>query len=74
MARLIARRSRSERLPPLAAAVSVGAESNQSLMEEIADIGGGEHFFAGENVEEYSAQLAEIFRRLGGTRPVQLIR
>lgn len=55
-------------------AVSVGAESNQSLMEEIADIGGGEHFFAGENVEEYSEQLAEIFRRLGGTRPVQLIR
>lgn len=55
-------------------AVSVGSESNQSLMEQIADIGKGEHFHAEGSIEEYSAQLADIFRRLGGTRPVQLIR
>jgi len=55
-------------------AVSVGAEGNQSLMQQIADIGHGEHFHAEGSIEEYSAQLAEIFRRLGGTRPVELIR
>jgi hypothetical protein len=55
-------------------AVSVGSESNQSLMEQIADIGKGEHFHAEGSIEEYSAQLADIFRRLSGTRPVELIR
>lgn len=55
-------------------AVSVGAEANQSLMGQIADIGHGEHFHAEGSIEEYSGQLAEIFRRLAGTRPVELIR
>jgi Flp pilus assembly protein TadG len=55
-------------------AVSVGAESNQSLMQQIADIGNGEWFHAGGSIEEYSAELADIFIRLGGTRPVELIR
>ncbi len=55
-------------------AVSVGSDSNQSLMQQIADIGNGEHFHAEGTIEEYSAQLADIFRRLGGTRPVELIR
>lgn len=55
-------------------AVSVGAESNPSLMQQIADLGHGEHFHAEGSIEEYSAQLAEIFIRLGGTRPVELIR
>jgi len=54
-------------------AVSVGSGSNQSLMEEIADIGQGEHFHAEGSVEEYSAQLSDIFWRLGGIRPVQLV-
>jgi Mg-chelatase subunit ChlD len=55
-------------------AVSVGSESNQSLMQQIADIGHGEHFHAEGSIEEYSQQLADIFIRLGGTRPVELIR
>ncbi len=54
-------------------AVSVGFGADQSLMSQIADIGRGEHFHAEGSIEEYSAQLAEIFRRLGGTRPVELI-
>lgn len=54
-------------------AVSVGFSADQSLMSQIADIGRGEHFHAEGSIEEYSAQLAEIFRRLGGTRPVELI-
>lgn len=55
-------------------AVSVGAGADQSLMQDIADIGHGEHFHAGGSVEEYSAELTEIFQRLGGQRPVELIR
>ena len=55
-------------------AVSVGAGADQSLMQDIADIGHGEHFHAGGSVEEYSAELTEIFLRLGGQRPVELIR
>lgn len=54
-------------------AVSVGADSNADLMEQIADIGSGEHFHAEGSIEEYSAQLAEIFGRLAGRRPVELI-
>ncbi|MGB0715669.1 MAG: VWA domain-containing protein [Phycisphaerae bacterium] len=54
-------------------AVSVGSGANQELMQQIADIGQGEHFHAEGTIEEYSAQLTEIFRTLGGTRPVELI-
>ncbi len=54
-------------------AVSVGANSDQSLMDEIADIGQGEHLHVEGSIEEYSAGLAEIFERLGGKRPVELI-
>jgi hypothetical protein len=43
-------------------------------MEEIADIGHGEHFHAEGSIEQYSAQLAEIFQQLGSQRPVELIR
>ncbi|MFQ5414436.1 MAG: VWA domain-containing protein [Phycisphaerae bacterium] len=55
-------------------AVSVGADANQALMQQIADVASGEHFHAEGSVEEYSAQLAEIFQTLAGTRPVELIR
>ena len=54
-------------------AVSVGAGANTSLMEEIAEIGSGEHFHAVGSIEEYSEQLEDIFRRLSGKRPVELI-
>ncbi len=54
-------------------AVSVGADSNTDLMQQIADITNGEHFHAEGSIEEYSAELAEIFGRLAGRRPVELI-
>lgn len=54
-------------------AVSVGADANQSLMQQIADIGSGEHFHAEGSIEQYSAQLEQIFYTIGGRRPVQLI-
>jgi len=53
--------------------VSVGADSDQELMQEIASIGQGEHFHASGPIEDYSAQLDEIFAELGGKRPVMLI-
>lgn len=55
-------------------AISVGADSNPNLMQQIADIGQGEHFHASGTVEEYSEQLQVIFERIAGRRPVELIR
>lgn len=54
--------------------VSVGYGADRNLMQEIATIGAGEHFYAAGSPVEYTAQLEEIFRTLGGTRPVALIR
>ena len=54
-------------------AVSAGVSANQSLMQEIADIASGEHFRAEGTIDQYSDRLAEIFRCLGGKRPVELI-
>lgn len=54
-------------------AVSVGSDCNIDLMDEIADIGYGEHFHAEGSIDEYSEQLEEIFEKLGGKRPVELI-
>jgi Flp pilus assembly protein TadG len=54
-------------------AVSVGSNANTSLMDQIAEMGSGEHFHAEGSIEEYSDQLREIFETLGGRRPVELI-
>ncbi|MCP4591611.1 MAG: VWA domain-containing protein, partial [bacterium] len=54
-------------------AVSVGAFADTDLMEDIAELGGGEHFHATGSIQTYSDQLDEIFRHLGGARPVALI-
>lgn len=53
--------------------VSVGVNADRSLMQEIAAIGGGIEFYAAGNPQEYTEQLQDIFRQLGGKRPVQLI-
>lgn len=55
-------------------AVSVGSDSDTALMEQIAEIGRGEHFHAEGTIDAYSDQLEAIFKKLGGTRPVELIR
>ncbi len=54
--------------------VSVGADSDQSLMDDIAALGGGVHLHTEGSIEEYSTELRQIFSILGGTRPVELIR
>lgn len=54
-------------------AVSVGAASNVDLMDQVAEIGQGEHFHAEGSIEEYSDELEDIFGRLGAKRPVELI-
>jgi Flp pilus assembly protein TadG len=53
--------------------ISVGANADQVLMAEIADIGGGEHFHAEGSVDTYKEQLQQIFQKLGGKCPVELI-
>lgn len=53
--------------------VSVGVGADRDLMQAIADRGRGAEFHATGSIEDYSAQLREIFRTLGGARPVVLI-
>lgn len=54
-------------------AVSVGIGANQTLMQQIADIGGGEHFHAEGTIDQYSAQLGNIFLQITGRRGVELV-
>ena len=53
--------------------VSVGSDGDQDLMRDVAEVGAGEMFHAEGSIEEYSAQLDQIFETLGGRRPVELI-
>ncbi len=53
--------------------VSVGANADKDLMEEIATIGHGNSFHAEGTIEEYEDQLKSIFKELGTKRPVILI-
>jgi hypothetical protein len=52
----------------------VGFNADTQLMDEVAQLGGGVHFHAEGTIDQYSDQLEEIFARLGGTRPVELIK
>jgi hypothetical protein len=54
-------------------AVSVGVDSDQALMDQIAQITGGKHFHAGGTVDQYTAQLEDIFKELGGMRAASLV-
>lgn len=54
-------------------AVSVGAEPNLAFMDQIAEIGHGQHYHAEGEIAEYSAELDQIFNSLGGNRPIQLV-
>lgn len=53
--------------------ISVGSTADGELMEQIAQIGHGEHFHAEGSIEAYEADLKAIFEKLGGKRPVRLI-
>jgi von Willebrand factor type A domain-containing protein/putative Tad-like protein involved in Flp pilus assembly len=55
-------------------AVSVGSYADSELMQQVADISNGEHLQATSNdINVYQSQLEDIFIRLGGKRPVELI-
>jgi Flp pilus assembly protein TadG len=53
--------------------VSVGYNVDRELMQAIATKGHGQEFYAVGSPEEYTEQLEDIFRTLGGKRPVALI-
>lgn len=53
--------------------ISVGSHADTDLMAEIAETGSGQHFHAEGTIDQYRAQLEEIFRTLGGQRTVKLI-
>lgn len=44
-----------------------------AIMDQVAEIGHGEHFHTEGSIEEHGEQPDAIFRTLGGKRPVQLI-
>ena len=59
--------------------VGVGADVDPALLQQIANIGHGDYFYAdsapdGSGQPAYIAQLQQIFQTLGGKRPVRLIR
>ncbi|MFA5866275.1 MAG: vWA domain-containing protein [Phycisphaerae bacterium] len=54
--------------------ITLGSDVDQSLMGQIADIGKGIHYHVPTlNIQQYSDDLKNVFRTLGGKRPVQLI-
>jgi len=54
-------------------AVSVGAAADQTLMQQIADIGNGKHLHASGSISDYSLALKNIFQELANRRVVELI-
>lgn len=54
--------------------VGVGADADMELLSAVADETGGTAFHAAGSVAEYSTQLREIFRTIGGKRLASLIR
>ncbi len=54
--------------------ISLGASANQELMEDIAEIGKGVHYHVPTlDIEQCEEDLRNVFRTLGGKRPVRLI-
>ena len=55
--------------------VSLGAAADAGLMQQLADITGGEHFNVpgGASVAEYAQDLKAIFGKIASDRPLKLI-
>ena len=54
--------------------ISLGSSANQSLMDDIAEIGCGIHYHVPTlDIAQYEDDLKDVFRTLGGKRPVRLI-
>jgi Mg-chelatase subunit ChlD len=56
-------------------AISLGAGADVDLMEDIAEISDGVSFHipGGQSVEQYEAELVEVFRRIARERPLRLV-
>jgi len=53
--------------------ISVGSDADQDLMQQIADLSGSVHFHAEGTIDQYTAELQQIFAAVGGRRTVELI-
>ncbi len=55
--------------------ISLGAGADTSLMQQVADITGGEHFNVpgGASISDMQAQLEVTFRRIANSRTLRLI-
>ena len=55
--------------------ISLGANADTGLMQQIADITGGEHFNipGGQTVAQYTQQLQDHFNIIAADRPLKLI-
>lgn len=55
--------------------ISLGANADTSLMQQVADMTGGVHFNipGGQTVAQYEAALKDTFRKIAEKRPLQLV-
>ena len=55
--------------------ISLGANADSFLMDEVAEITGGAHFSipGGQSVSDYSADLLEVFQTIAATRPLKIV-
>ncbi|MHC4879472.1 MAG: vWA domain-containing protein [Planctomycetota bacterium] len=55
--------------------ISLGLNADTTLMQQIADTTGGRHFNVpgGGTIEEYEAQLKDVFREIAADRPLRLL-
>jgi len=54
--------------------ISLGSLADTELMEQVAEMGGGEHFYVPtDDISQYEEDLKAVFRTIGGKRPVRLI-
>ncbi len=54
--------------------ISLGSVADQELMAELAELGKGEHYHVPTlAISQYEEDLRQVFRTLGGRRPVRLI-
>lgn len=69
-----AQQCKQNRIPVVT--ISLGADADSKLMQQIADITGGVHFNipGGQSVADYEEQLKNVFRRVAGDRGLVLVK
>lgn len=55
--------------------ISLGANADSSLMDEVAEISGGVHFSVpgGQSVSDYTSDLLEVFQTIAAARPLKIV-